>query len=297
MEIKMNQPNQKYETRLVIYKRGALIYAILSLAVTAAAFIIGAEAESRYLADNFFTYLFYAFVILTVAFAASALFSFKGHGIVRREKSKTSLLSALTCAGAICVDFTLLPAVVSGENKLIAILILICSLFAIIFSLSDIFPFGKGLILASGYLQIFFCLLLIALLYLDHSIEMNAPVKLLAQFSLAAVALGTLSELRIHADRSIAGMYVFSAIFSVTLPSAAAVASLTEALTDPVKYTSIYLAAPLFALSFAIPSFIKLMRAGLVKAENNEPELESNRLSVEEIIKETCDSSTEEDGN
>ncbi len=297
MEIKMNEPNPKYETKLWIYKRGVLIYAILAMAVTAAAFIIGAKAENRYLSDNFFTYLFYAFAISTVAFAVSALFGFKGHGISRGERSKASILSALTCAGAICVDLTVLPATVSGENKLMGVLILICSLFAILFSLSDIFPFGKGLTLASGYLQIIFCLLLIALLYLDHSIEMNAPVKLLAQFSLAAVSLGTLSELRIHLNRSFAGMYVLSAIFSAILPITAVVASSIEILTDPVKYSRVYLAVPLFTLSFAVPSVFRFLNAVVVKAESDEPKDESDRLSVEEIGKEICDSSTEEDDN
>ena len=292
----MNEPNPKYEARLKIYKRGALIYAILALAVTVAAFIIGAKAENRYLSDNLFTYLFYVSIALTVIFAVSALFSFKGHGICRSERSKSSILSALTCAGVICIDVTVLPTVVSGEAGVLGIPILIASLFAILFSLSDIFPLGKGLTILSGYAQIFFCLFLIAKLYLGHSVEMNAPVKLLSQFSLAAVALGTLSELRILLDRSVAGMYVLSAIFSATLPIAATAASLIEALTDPVKYTSIYLAAPLFALSFAIPSLLKLMKARVIKTESNEPNDESDRISIDEIIEEICDpNSTESD--
>lgn len=296
----MNESTTLYESKLKIYKRGALIYALSAIAITTAAFIIGAEEGSRYLSDNFFTYLFYVFVSISVIFAVTAVFFFKGHGITHGDRGgagQAPWASLLTAAGAICVIFTSIKEMVGegGGLSAFSLAIILSALFAVTLSLYGLFPISDGLSVASGYMQIMLCILMIAKLYLDHSLEMNAPVKLLGQFALVSVMIGTLSDVRILIGRSRAGLYLFTKICVAVLPTVATVGALIGIVTSPEKYSSIYLVAPLFALSYAIPSTIKLMRAGLIKAEDNEPELESNRLSIKEVAEEIYDSDKEED--
>lgn len=299
----MNEPNPKYETKLKIYKYGTLIYAILAIFATAAAYILGAKEESRYLSDTIFTYLFYCFIALASIFAISAIFGFKGHGIShgeRGESSRAPFLSSLLGAGAICLIVTRISEIVKKADgstpSLFDVLIILTAASVVIYSLSELFEFGESLTLIFGYLQILLCVLLISEFYLDHSVEMNAPIKLLTQFALASVILGTLSDLRILIDRSHAGFYLFTKICAIFIPISATVASLIEIFSDPEKYTVAYLAAPLFTLSYAIPSLVKLMKSKVVKTESNEPNDESDRISIDEIIEEICDpNSTESD--
>ncbi len=287
----MNEPNPKYESKLKIYRYSTLIYVILAVVATAAAFIAGAKEESRYLSDTIFTYLFYGFIALSSIFAISAIFGFKGHGIShgeRGESSRAPILSSLLGAGAICLIITRIAEIVKKAGGSTAtvfdVLIILTAVFVVIYSLSELIPIGESLTLISGYFQIILCILIISEFYLDHSVEMNAPIKLLAQFALASVILGTLSDLRILIGRSHAGLYLFTKICAILIPIVSTVASIIEILTAPEEYTVIYLVASLFTLSYAIPSLVKLMKARVVKTENNEPDPESDRPSVGEAI-------------
>ena len=290
----MNNTESRAHARLRFFKIAAIIIAALSAITAAFAFLVSSEPETRYLSLSAATVAMYSVIGVSVAVAFSSLFLFKGHSIVKDESQEFEILSLLPAVGALIVIIDrILSPVPNGKPSLTDALLIVTAIVASLLSIAKAFKLSATVKMIASYSQIFFTLIFISCLYLEPKVEINAPVKLLAQFALAAVALSTLSNIRIMIERSMAGAYVFTKICLAALAFSAAAATVTAIAMSADKYPRAYLSASLFALCYSIHALIEFFRAE-VKAKNQEST--PTEPIPEAVTDETVETAPENDG-
>ena len=103
------------------------------------------------------------------------------------------------------------------------------------------------------------CALLIAVLYFDTSLEMNAPMKVTAQCALLPLMLYFTTELRYLLNREMPRLYLALALGSIAAASLCALAVPVAYLTGALENTNCF-AAALVAVGTNITVLLKLKR-------------------------------------
>lgn len=268
----MNNSESRAAARLRFFRIAAIIIAALSTIASAVALLTSAEPGTRYLSLSAATVAMYLTIAASVVLAFSSLFLFKGQGIAANESQGFEITSALPAVGALIVIVDRIASILpEGKPELVDVLLIITATLAALLPLAKLLHLSPTIKILAGYAQIFFALIFISYLYLEPKVELNSPVKLLSQFALAAVALSTLSDIRIMICRSMAGAYVFTKVCLASLAFSTAAATVTAIATGADKYPSAYLSASLFALCYGVYATAEFLKASIkIKSAQSE---------------------------
>lgn len=294
-------------------KKALRIFRILSAALVCSlavaciiAFTVGFEPELRYFRNSPLTIPLTVTAVATVVLALSAFFLFKGKNAALRRESPLRFLAMLPMIAILRLIIhiaigLITNAVPSPSNDAQATLdpwmigILVTAAFAVIYSLSEIFRINKAFEIISGFLQILFCILVIAKLYIDFSVEINSPVKLLLQFSATAIILCTMADLRRSFDMCSAPIFCASRLIMLALGSASAIALFAEIIPEADKYGELYSVYPLIFIAFAVKAAVELFTCSLTDyiPEESEPDKNSPSKTADSDVQENAENGTD----
>ena len=294
---------QKNTRILKAYKIAAAVISGLLVIASVIAFTLGFEADIRYFNDSYLSLPLAIAALAALSLAVSSLFLFKGTSIDRYPEPLMKFVSMLPMIALIRLAIhavwsellRLSQAKIDGIDTAIdlwAVLLLITAIIASIYNLAEIFSRSKALKLVTGLAQILFCIVTIAKLYVDLSVEINSPIKLIVQFAAASVILCTLSDLRQELEIPNAFIFVSSRITSISLGIVTAVAFFAEILQHADKYGEDYSIYPLVFIAYGIKSAVELFPSSFVKSGTSEVcEI------IEEMPDEPSDASSDESGD
>jgi len=264
----------------VLYK----IYKYVSLALTAITCVFGAlsfykcsEECGNYLPTSPLTNVFCVILVIDVIFAISAMLLFKKAGRILTENKIPKYFSLIPAAAA---TYCLVTLSTSTERGVLDIFLMICAALTLLFCISRTVKLNDALALCAGYGQVIFGILLVARIYLDSSIEMNAPTKLLLQFAAITVSFSTLSDIRVLIDKSNAIQFVSSkALVACLCPVAFIAVTTLQRVKDGTDKE--YLCFALFLLAYAACEIVKLFTANVDCCGNYYEDLDDYYVSDE----------------
>jgi hypothetical protein len=241
---------------------GLLTYITYAGAGTATLLSAAATAFSYDKSTNYFTAnsilfpLATALAILTFVLAVATALMTPKETVVASSPFGANLLVALPSAigfgcGAI---FSVLEFAKSNSTLfLVAAVLLLLSAAHVLLCETE----RKSSLL--GFIPPVACALLIAILYFDISLEMNAPMKVVAQCALLPLMLYFTTELRYLLERELPRLYLALALSSIAAASLCALAVPVAFLTGVLENTNC-LAASLVAIGANITILLKLKR-------------------------------------
>ena len=297
----MKDTNKSATLAFKVARITAAVLLIALVAASAISFTLGFDDSLRYFNGSPINLPFVIISILTVILALASLFLFKGR-IVRREKSLISGIAAMLPAIALMIlvlksSWDALIAFGAQEKgdrsfDVWTVLAIVTALLSILYAITELLDIGKSTKLLAGYGQIIFCVITIAKFYLDFSVELNSPVKLIIQFAAAAMVLCTLADLRELLGRASASFFVASRILSVALGIISAFLLSFEIIPSADLYSADYETFTLVFALLAIKSCFELFSVDMgetipkerdeVSESDRTPDEESNRELTEE---------------
>ena len=295
-ELLMISNTQKVKDKTVkSYKTAAGIITAVIIAVAAIIFFFFFDKESRYLTSHASLTSLLVLLGAGAGFALSGVVFLNDTTLSETDGTYASICSFISAVGIalffiyyIYSCFTANNSASSGIDRLTLALI-ISSVFAFAYSVTKTVHAGKTLTLLFGYLRILFFALIITKLYLDFSVELNAPVKLIIQFAAAALMLSTVADLRIAVGRTGAPAFMSSKLFAMTLSSLNLVLLVAEIFPHAEKYGADYIA---FSILIAICGIETVFQFFASKIAPNIEEAADE--TVNEAVEETVDQIAEE---
>ena len=259
------QNTSRAETNLKLCKAGTAVALLLITAFSALTFSTRIEDTRRYFASSSFTFIFYALIILTLLFAiVMSLLLKKADRLAPTDNAASKYSSLLPAIALIPI---LIQAFRTTPRNFFSVAIMATALFSVVFCLTSLSTMPKSLALISGYMQILFCIFIIAKLYLDHSVELNAPVKVLTQFAAAATTLSVVADLRYLVERPVTAQFIFSKSAAILFSLISGIGALTEVLPHPDKYGTDYLIFPIFFFAYGIHTAVRFFSATMREAD------------------------------
>ncbi len=138
--------------------------------------------------------------------------------------------------------------------------------------------FNRKLALAlrfiSGICAFIWCLVMIYLTYIDVTVTLNSPAKLLPQFALFSIMMVVVSELRVAIGANKGRFWFFSLSLATVMCSAAGFPFFAYYITRK-DYHSIYFAMSVLCMTFALYSLLRLY-TGIRSPEESKPEEQDN---------------------
>ena len=199
------------------------IYTVISAAIAFITAFLGvlasissSEARSRYFENAALAICLYVAIAIAAAFALSSFFVFKRTTLVK-ENAESSVLRFLNLSPAVAL---IICTVVSATSKMVLALRVCVAILCILSALGYIcraFKLPDTVKLICGYSQVLFLIFIIVSLYVENSIEINSPFKLLVQFAAAALMLEALTDMRNILYGVRLRMFAFSKILSLTV--------------------------------------------------------------------------------
>lgn len=274
---KSNMTPLAYEVLYKIYKYVSLALAAITCVFGALSFYTCGEECENYLPASPLTTVFYVILVIDVIFAITAMLLFKKAGRILSENKIAKYFSLIPAAAA---TYCLVTLSTSTERGVLDIFFMICAALTLLFCVSRIAKLPDVLALCAGYGQVIFGILLVARIYLDSSIEMNSPAKLLLQFAAIAVSFSTLSDIRLLLGKGNAIQFVSAKAFVAFLCPVAFIA--TTALQKARDGTDKeYLCFALFLLAYAVCEIVKLFTANADCCGNCYEDLDDHYVSDE----------------
>ena len=260
-------------SKLTIYKLCTAVILAMTAVIGLVSFLVFFDGDARYFKSTSIASILYITLALTAILAISAAFLSERIGKIEIAP-QSPVLSLIPAATAITILIISIIEIVKGNTTSYATLTSVLLLGVAFYHLADALKAPAALKLALGYVKIIFCILIITRLHLDFKVELNSPLKLLAQFSAAAAILSTLSDLRLIIDKSSTGYFILSKICFLTASLLGAIGALTEVVSHPDKYTIDLLIYPVLFLAMAIPSAVSFFTARPAKevAPTQEPQ-------------------------
>lgn len=255
-----------------IYKAVAIILTFATILLTTVTVCTRANADSRYVSSSPIAILLYAVVAVGVLFSLSAAFVLKKSANIFESKTNavTKAVSFLPVAGAIICFFQSLLSMSDRSSGATPIIILLTAAFAVLYHLSFSLSFPPALKLISGYAQMILCIVVIAQLYLDFSVELNSTAKLLLQFSLVAMMLNTVSDLKILIGKPSASQYMMSKSLLLCLAPTSFVLIAMMQISSPSLFSnSSYLIYSVYCFAESINAAVGLFSSGLSTPKSN----------------------------
>lgn len=299
----INNTDSPVKKSATAYKVASAVLIVSVLTVGSIAFATGFQPQGRYFVSSPVLFALYALLAAAIIFALSALVIFKGktisvyNGIGGKVFYLiTAVASAIPFIYYIYSDMTARASAATAPSgsaesfynglDAITILVTVTSVFAVIFSLSCAFNLNKALTIISGYGQVIFCAVIITKLYLDFSVELNSPIKLLLQFSAAAVMIGTVSDLRVFTDKPHAPMLISSKLMTALMCLLNFTGFVFEAAPNIEKYGYDYSVFSVLFLLYGAASAFKLFTISIKSSPTEE-------ASENTIAKDLTDDSAE----
>ncbi len=180
------------QNKLSIIRAACAIIAAIAALLGAAAVFLCREEPSRYLNSSPATYAFYLAIALGVVCAVACLFLFKSGTTEQSERPNLAqrIFGIVAHAALLIAAFTVIT---SDAPTVIKAIVIISSLMGSFMSNES---GNVNSALAGAYAKVLFCILIISMLYIDLTVEMNSPFKLMIQFAAASVALTSLCDAR-----------------------------------------------------------------------------------------------------
>lgn len=240
---------------LNLYKIGAITATILSMLMSIVLFARSMQEGTRYFQSTAAVKCTLVIFAINVCFAATAFIVF------RRGESRPVIDMGLlkytfmfpAVAAAACIFSTLYGEAFTSIHALM----LVCALGSILFALSHIINIPASASIISAYVQLAFYLLIISRLYVDFSVEMNAPIKVFIQLTAAVAMINTLSDTRFFIGRESVRLFSFSKISFLILAVFTFAGSLIEVAPDIARYGKDYIIFPFYFMCACIPNAIQ----------------------------------------
>ena len=245
------------EKLLKICKGVSLALVAITFALGALAFSNSSKDNGNYLILSPLSAFFYATLVTDVVFTLFLLIIFRKAGRVKSEDKKANFLSLLPAAAA---TYCLVSLSANTDRGVLDVLIMISAALSILFCVSKIAKISDVLTVLSGYGQVFFGIFIVAHVYLDHSIELNSPAKLLLLFSSSLMTFSVLSDLRYTLGRNNAAHFICFRFLAACLSPVAFVAILNVSATNNGEIKK-HLCFGIFLLSYALCEMIRLLLA------------------------------------
>lgn len=253
------------------YRIASIIATLLTVIIGTIAFILRSDSVGSYFERLPFKTLLYILIILDILIALSASFIFKGKEKIDIENcARPKFLYLLPALASAYIYFSLCKQIVTFKPDALSVVLLISAVFSQIFISSEYIKTGKTLTLISGFLHIVFCILVVAKLYFDWSIELNAPLKLLIQFTAVISALSATADLRVLTDNC--SLARFMRVKSILLPLSllSGIGAFIEAITHYDNYSSAYRIFPAFFFTCAVLEAVKFITASYKESSHDE---------------------------
>ena len=232
------------------YKRLSLLMIALTAIAGIVLFTFLAESNSKYFESSPLTAICYAVIVSTIAVAVLAVFFLKNAGNIDTAScARPKYLNLIIALAVAYVFFTTGKQLANSQSVRIWLIIAALTAFSLIYFTSNYVETNKTLSQLSGYLHILLCVLIIGKLYFDHSVETNAPLKLMIQFTACASALTTVNNLRASILGCNTARYAGSKLILISLASLSGIGAIYAAVAGRDVYSSDYWVFP--ALFFA----------------------------------------------
>ena len=265
-------------SKLTIYKLCTAVILAMTAVIGLVSFLVFFDSDARYFKSTSIASILYITLALTAILAISAAFLSERIGKIEIAP-QSPVLSLIPAATAITILIISIIEIVKGNTTSYATLTSVLLLGVAFYHLADALKAPAALKLALGYVKIIFCILIITRLHLDFKVELNSPLKLLAQFSAATTILSTLSDLRVIIDKSSTGYFILSKICFLTASLLGAIGALTEVASRPDKYTIDLLIYPILFLTMAIPSAVSFFTLRPAKETETTPATEPEEIT------------------
>ena len=248
----MNKKSSANLCKIFAYA-GAGIATVLSAVATAFSY----DKAANYFTTNSILFpIACAFAILAFAVSIAAALLIPKEEITSSSPFGSNLVVALPAAIGFGIG-AILSALEFAKNNstlfLIATVLLVLSMAHVLLCETE----RKSSFL--GFFPPIACALLIAVLYFDTSLEMNAPMKVVAQCALLLLMLYFTTELRYLLNREIPRLYLAFALGSIAAASLCVLAVPVACITGVLENTNC-LAATLVAAGANITILLKLKR-------------------------------------
>jgi hypothetical protein len=258
----MNEQNSpKTDTNVILFEQPYKIYKYVALAISAVICALGAilfllfsEKSSNYPIPSPLQTLFIILLVTTAMFSVLSCLFFKKAGRIGCDARLPDFFRVLPAAAAIYCIITEISAV---EKNTLKILLIISAAITVMHCISRALKLHYIITATSGLAQALFGILTVAKFYLNSSVELNAPAKLLLIFGALFSVFATLADLRAILGENNAAGFVISNILSICLPVIALVAILKLPLISSV-YSRDFLPYGIFFFSTAICEIVKL---------------------------------------
>ncbi len=250
----------------------ALIALIVSIATAAFTFTLAYDAQTGYLIGKAANVIL---VLIVSAELVASLVLVRSNRIYINDRSINSFSRVLTLILHLAVIFCGVMTVIGSKGMIFSIdasknvgnanasllssdVLMIALLFisATIFLSSPALRKSSGSYRAAdqinGYSTIFLCILGIALLYFDMSVEMNNPQKLLLQFSLASICLAELFEMKWKIQGKGERASLSFKLFSIILAPSAAVSTFIALAAKSKPFPASYLYFAITVIAYAL---------------------------------------------
>lgn len=266
----MNEQQKSNSLAFRIFKIASLALALALIATAAISFAIGFDERVRYFINSPVNIPLAVILALTVVCAIASLFIFKGRAVKRNRNLIFGIFAMLPAIATIRLAlqsaWDALLAFGAQENgerafDVWAVLAIVTALLSILYCFTEFFDLGKVVKLLSGYGQVLFCVVTVAKFYVDFSVELNSPIKLIIQFAAVAVLLCTLSDMREFLGRANASFFAASRLLSIALGILAAFALFAEIIPSvgaEFTYGNDYRTFALVFILFAVKSCFEL---------------------------------------
>lgn len=254
------------------YRIWAAISLVASAIIAVLTFTLAYNAQTGYLIGKIASILLVSAILIELAIS---LILVRTNRIYINDGKRTTLLRIATLILHLAVVFCGVMAVIGSKNMIFSIdslkntakgggtilpsdvlSVAIIALSAMIFLSSPALRrVGSGYGAAdqlNGYSTIFLCILGIALLYFDMSVEMNNPQKLLLQFSLAAICLSNLYEMKLHIQGKGARTSLAFRLFSIAFAPMAAASAIIAFAAKGKSLPAFYLYFAIIVIAYAL---------------------------------------------
>ena len=252
---------------LNLYKIGVVTVAVLNVLMSIVLFSKNMQSGTRYFQETSAVRCTLALFVINVIFAFTTFIVFrKGESkpVVNMGVLKHSFLFPAVAAAA-CVFSCFYGEKLTSMHFALAA----CALCSIIFALSHVIDIPKVAAIITGYIQIVFFIIIIFRLYVDFSVEMNAPAKLFLQFTALGAMINTLSDVRFFVDRESVRLFVFSKLSFACISIFTFTAALIHVAPNMAAYGKDYVIFPFYFFCAAIPCLIQLFTTSLESRKKN----------------------------
>ncbi len=266
------------QKKLLLYFFSSIILTVLTSVFGAYSVLLSQGEGSRYFADAWATHALTITLVSSIALSLSAIFVFRTDnkailGIKSKGLRFFELLSAVSAA--LCAYFiltrhqenvliqaeTVSEAILSALYAATGVSAAILSAAYAAAILSDRAP-AK---IIKSYAEILFCIFIITSLYLDLTIELNSPYKLLIQFAAASVILAALADARQELSSCALKLLIPARLIEITLCALCAAVNITAFVQGAPIYDQDYLFFSVFFAAKAICGIIKYININYQK--------------------------------